>query len=77
MAFQLLPYSSELRTLWDETASRCRQNSFLFRRDFMDYHRDRFPDRSVLFVNQKGRGIALFRRASSITMSRRWFLTAG
>ena len=60
MTYQLLPYSSELRTLWDETASRCRQNSFLFRRDFMDYHRDRFPDRSVLFVNQKGRGIALF-----------------
>ena len=26
----------------------------------MDYHRDRFPDRSVLFVNQKGHGIALF-----------------
>ena len=60
MTYQLLPYSSALRTLWDETASRGRQRAFLFRRDFMDYHRDRFPDRSVLFVKQKGRGIALF-----------------
>ncbi|MGM9694678.1 MAG: GNAT family N-acetyltransferase [Alloprevotella sp.] len=60
MDFQLLSYTPELRELWDETASRCRQNSFLFRRDFMDYHRDRFPDRSVVIVDKKGRGVGLF-----------------
>lgn len=54
----LHPYCAELRTLWDDTVRHTRNGTFLFLRDFMDYHNDRFKDASLLFTNDKGTPLA-------------------
>ena len=34
---------------WDEFVARARNSTFLFRREYMDYHSDRFTDHSLIF----------------------------
>lgn len=53
-------YSPELKAKWDEAIGNARNATFLFYRDFMDYHRDRFEDCSLLFNNSKGKTLAAF-----------------
>lgn len=48
-----------MRSLWNTTAARARQATFLFDRGFMDYHADRFRDRSLLFRDAHGKVVAL------------------
>lgn len=55
-----LIYSPALKSKWDETIRDTRNATFLFYRDFMDYHRDRFEDCSLLFVNAKNKNLAAF-----------------
>lgn len=40
------------RTLWDEFVRHSRNGTFLFLREYMDYHADRFQDASLLFWDQ-------------------------
>lgn len=42
-------YGPASRAVWDETVRSARQGVFLFERDYMDYHADRFVDHSLLF----------------------------
>jgi len=42
-------YSDDLKDVWDRFVATIKNRSFLFRRDYMDYHRDRFQDHSLLF----------------------------
>lgn len=56
---RVIPYDATLRDRWDEAVSQVRQASFLFYRDFMDYHRDRFVDRSLLVESAHGKVLAL------------------
>ncbi|HTA82768.1 MAG TPA: GNAT family N-acetyltransferase [Bacteroidia bacterium] len=44
-------YTRELSHEWDEFVKRSRNGTFLFQRQFMDYHSDRFFDHSVLVYN--------------------------
>lgn len=50
--FEIVAYSSEKKQQWDELVSRSRNGSFLFMRDYMDYHSDRYKDNSYLFFNK-------------------------
>ncbi len=52
-------YTAEDRERWDTFVDEARNSTFLFRRAYMEYHRDRFTDHSLLFMNGKGRLIAL------------------
>lgn len=36
------------REVWDQTVDKSRNGTFLFRRDYMDYHADRFEDYSLI-----------------------------
>lgn len=42
-------YGPDCRQAWDDFVSRSKNGVFLFDRGYMDYHRDRFRDHSLLF----------------------------
>jgi hypothetical protein len=48
-AAEIQRYSDSLKDRWDGFIATTKNSSFLFRRDYMDYHRDRFDDHSLLF----------------------------
>ena len=52
-------YTVEDKPLWDAFVAKSRNSTFLFLRDYMDYHRHRFTDHSLLCFNKKGRLIAV------------------
>ena len=45
-------YGSEQKSLWDDFIGRAKNSTFLFYRDYMEYHADRFPDWSLLFRDE-------------------------
>jgi hypothetical protein len=45
-------YAPEDRPAWDEIVRRSRTGHFLFLRDYMDYHADRFVDASLLLFEE-------------------------
>jgi len=42
-------YQSADSALWDHFIDSCRNSLFLFKRSYMEYHKDRFVDNSLLF----------------------------
>lgn len=44
-------YTAKDKQLWDRFIVESRNGMFLFERDYMDYHADRFPDSSLLFFD--------------------------
>jgi hypothetical protein len=54
------PYSSGLRSRWDEFAVLSKNGTFLIQRDFMEYHSNRFADASTIVMDHEGRIKALF-----------------
>lgn len=53
------PYLPEMKSEWDSFVRSSRNGTFLFCRDYMDYHSDRFPDASLVAYDDKGRLVAL------------------
>ncbi len=51
-------YNHENKSLWDNFVSNSKNGTFLFYRDYMEYHSDRFIDHSLMFYN-KGELIAV------------------
>src|SRR5690349_16602706 len=49
MTLEVRRYEPAFRPLWDDFGRRSKNGVFLFHRDYMDYHADRFADSSVLF----------------------------
>ena len=47
--FEIRRYTPADKQLWDSYVAKARNATFLFRRDYMDYHADRFQDHSLLF----------------------------
>lgn len=45
-------YKESDKPRWDKAVCLSRNGTFLFRRDFIDYHKDRFPDASLLFTDE-------------------------
>lgn len=55
---EILKYTSEYKDHWNEIVSSSRNGTFLFYREYMDYHSDRFTDLSYIFF-KKGKIVAV------------------
>ena len=58
-SIEVAPYEPGRKGEWDEFVDGAKNGVFLFRRDYMDYHADRFPDASLMFRDEAGRLVAL------------------
>ena len=47
---EIIRYTPSMKKEWDDFISRSKNGTFLLRRDYMDYHSDRFADHSLLFL---------------------------
>ena len=56
---RVIPYDPSLRARWDEFVRTSRNGTFHVQRDFIEYHRDRFQDHSILVLDDDGRIFAL------------------
>lgn len=56
--FDIVRYTQEFRHLWDNFVKTSKNGTFLFLRDYMDYHSDIFDDSSYIFF-RKGRPYCL------------------
>lgn len=52
-------YTKDNKQDWDAFVSESKNGTFLFMRDYMDYHAGRFTDHSLMFRNDKGRLVAV------------------
>jgi len=52
-------YTESDKAIWDNIVSTSKNGNFLFLRDYMDYHKDRFTDHSFIFW-KKNKPIAVF-----------------
>jgi hypothetical protein len=52
-------YCAASRQEWDDFIRSAKNGHFLFYRDYMDYHADRFPDASLMFYDGRDRLIAV------------------
>ncbi|WP_066632180.1 hypothetical protein [Labilibacter marinus] len=49
---EVVRYTKEKKQEWDEFVSQSKNGLFLFKRDFMEYHSDRFEDYSLMVYKQ-------------------------
>ena len=47
--FDIIRYSPERKSEWDGFVAQSKNGTFLFFRDYMDYHSDRFADHALMF----------------------------
>ncbi len=52
-------YTSEYKILWDEFVESAKNSLFMHKREFMEYHSNRFCDNSLLFFNERDELLAL------------------
>jgi hypothetical protein len=57
--FSVRQYISDDYEVWNQFVSEAKNATFLFHRDFMEYHRDRFEDFSLLVFNNKEKLVAV------------------
>lgn len=55
----LRQYTPEQAEAWNQLVANSKNATFLINRNFMDYHKDRFNDASLMFYNGKGHLVAL------------------
>lgn len=58
LQLSVVRYTSDQKIVWDSFVAASRNGTFLFMRDYMDYHADRFTDYSLMFY-KGGRLLAL------------------
>ncbi|NME70099.1 GNAT family N-acetyltransferase [Flammeovirga aprica] len=58
--FKIRKYSLSDKTLWDSFAAQCMQQHFFFQRSFMEYHKERFTDASLIVEDMNDNIVALF-----------------
>jgi hypothetical protein len=56
---QIEIYTESEKEIWDEFVRKSKNGTFLFCRDYMDYHSDRFEDYSLLIRDAKDKLIAI------------------
>ena len=52
-------YTRDKKPEWDAFVCKAKNASFLFMRDYMDYHAERFADHSLMYYDDKGRLTAI------------------
>jgi hypothetical protein len=60
MAFEIIPYAADLRAEWDEVVDASCNGTFLHRRNFMEYHAERFTDASLIVRDEDAKAVAVF-----------------
>jgi hypothetical protein len=58
-SIQVVEYEAGRKSAWDDFVARSKNGTFLFQRDYVEYHADRFPDNSLMFYDDRGNLIAL------------------
>lgn len=53
MTVEIIKYSGEYKSVWDSFISRAKNFHFMFFRDYMEYHSDRYNDFSCLIYNKQ------------------------
>lgn len=56
---EIIQYDKKDKKAWDDFINKSKNGSFLFLRDYMDYHSDRFEDNSFIVNDSKRKIIAL------------------
>lgn len=56
---EVVSYEPGRRREWDEFVGNSKNGTFLFLRDYVEYHADRFPDASLMFYGEGGRLLGL------------------
>jgi len=51
--YEVVRYNPEMKAQWDRFVRKSRNGTFLFLRDYMDYHRQRFTDFSLLIYDKQ------------------------
>lgn len=51
--FEIRRYTEADKAAWDAFVAQSKNGTFLFFRDYMDYHRDRFEDHSLMFYRDR------------------------
>lgn len=51
-------YTKDKKQDWDSFVNRSKNGTFLFLRDYMDYHAERFTDHSLMYYDDKGKLVA-------------------
>ena len=59
MSFKVKKYTDSERSLWNGFLPRCKNAHFMFHRDFMEYHSDRFNDFSLIITDEKDNVVTL------------------
>ncbi|TCM64361.1 hypothetical protein EC844_11837 [Acinetobacter calcoaceticus] len=59
MQFNVKKYTATERYLWNNFIVQCKNYHFMFHRDFMEYHADRFHDFSLIITDGNQKTIAL------------------
>ncbi len=59
MRFSVEKYDSHARHIWNDFLSHCKNSHFMFNRDFMEYHADRFEDFSLFIMDEKQNVVSL------------------
>ena len=59
MSFRIKKYSDSDRDLWNNFLLTCKNYHFMFNRDFMEYHSDRFKDHSLIILDRKEKIVCL------------------
>lgn len=49
----IMKYSPENKNEWNEFLHQAKNNLFMFDRNYMEYHSDRFTDHSLMFYKEK------------------------
>ena len=57
--YHIRKYTDTDKTIWDTFVDSAKNGTFLFKRDFMEYHSDRFEDYSLLVFNKKENLVAI------------------
>jgi hypothetical protein len=53
-------YTSADAGAWNAFSAKCKNGTFLFHRDYIDYHRERLADASLLVHDDRGTLVAVF-----------------
>ncbi|MEL6402828.1 MAG: GNAT family N-acetyltransferase [Chloroflexota bacterium] len=57
---RLKRYNATDKSVWDNFVADSRNGTFLFHRNYIDYHQDRFDDHSLMIYDEKDNLLALF-----------------
>jgi hypothetical protein len=76
-AIEVVVYSSGYRKEWDNFISQSKNGVFLFYRNYMEYHKNRFKDNSLLFFNNNRLVAVLPANLANMTLQSHGGLTFG